>query len=136
MGSKSMLSLCRCILRAAKRRRSFVPSLGLGNCRHSRLCIFVISILLLSLLLAPMPAVEAAFRNTGRVNGESSTAIEGATIAALPPCVAFSPYVNGYDPERGPHPPAAVIDALLDALLQQSTVKCIQVYGVLNGLDH
>src|SRR5215213_7713540 len=61
---------------------------------------------------------------------------DAAAVAPLPDCVAFSPYVGGYDPDFGPHPPAALIDALLDTLALQSTFRCIQVYGVLNGLDH
>lgn len=51
-------------------------------------------------------------------------------------CVAFSPYVQGYDPEIGPHPPRQLIDALLDILLNQTDYRCIQVYGLLHGLDY
>lgn len=51
-------------------------------------------------------------------------------------CVDFSPYVSGYDPDTGPHPPPAVIDELLDLLVARTGTRCIVSYGVLNGLDH
>jgi exo-beta-1,3-glucanase (GH17 family) len=51
-------------------------------------------------------------------------------------CVAFSPYVAGYDPDYGPHPPHAVIDQLLDRVVYQAGFRCIMTYGVLNGLDY
>lgn len=53
-------------------------------------------------------------------------------------CVAFSPYVQGYSPlsPTGPHPPPALIDALLDDVVANTTFRCIMTYGVLNGLSH
>jgi exo-beta-1,3-glucanase (GH17 family) len=51
-------------------------------------------------------------------------------------CVAFSPYVAGYNPNSGPHPPPALIDTLLDITVSQLGFRCILVYGVLNGLDY
>jgi len=49
-------------------------------------------------------------------------------------CVNFSPYVQGYNPDMGPHPPPSLIDELLDVLVTQTNFKCIQTYGVLNNL--
>ncbi len=51
-------------------------------------------------------------------------------------CIAFSPYVAGYDPELGPHPPQALIDTLLDNLIRQTRFRCIMIYGLLNGVDY
>jgi exo-beta-1,3-glucanase (GH17 family) len=51
-------------------------------------------------------------------------------------CIAFSPYVNGYNPNGGPHPSPALIDQLLDIIVQQTDFRCIMTYGVLNGLDY
>lgn len=51
-------------------------------------------------------------------------------------CVAFSPYVAGYDPEFGPHPPPSLIDTLLDVVVNQAGFRCIMTHGVLNGLDY
>lgn len=51
-------------------------------------------------------------------------------------CIAFSPYVAGYDPESGPHPPSSLIDTLLDVVVDQLGFRCIMTYGVLNGLDY
>ncbi len=51
-------------------------------------------------------------------------------------CLAFSPYVQGYDPEYGPHPPPSLIDTLLDVVVSQTNFHCILTYGVLNGLDY
>ena len=63
-----------------------------------------------------------------------------STVYAAPTqalrCVAFSPYVSGYDPEYGPHPPPSLIDALLDKMVNSTGVRCIMTYGMLNGLDH
>src|SRR5678816_1065973 len=50
-------------------------------------------------------------------------------------CVAFSPYVDGYNPSTGPHPPPAVIDSELDRAVAYG-LNCIETYGVLNGLDY
>ena len=51
-------------------------------------------------------------------------------------CVAFSPYVSGYDPNTGPHPPPELIDTLLEGVVQRLGFRCILTYGMLNGLDH
>lgn len=51
-------------------------------------------------------------------------------------CIAFSPYVQGYNPNTGPHPSRALIRQLLDKLKQQTSFRCIQTYGVLNGMDY
>ena len=60
--------------------------------------------------------------------------------ASTPPeplrCAAFSPYVDGYNPNSGPHPPPALIDALLEAQVQRLGFRCIMTYGMLNGLDY
>jgi exo-beta-1,3-glucanase (GH17 family) len=63
-------------------------------------------------------------------------AVAAASAAAAAPlrCVAFGPYVAGYDPNTGPHPPASVIGKLLDRLVAQTDFRCIMTYGVLNGL--
>lgn len=58
------------------------------------------------------------------------------TGAGVLRCVAFSPYVAGYDPEFGPHPPPSLIDALLDVIVSQAGFRCIMTYGVLDGLDY
>ena len=84
--------------------------------------------LILTLLVCLVPPKSASA--VGRPNAASTT------VPALPDCVAFSAYVGEHDPDFGPHPPPALIDALLDALVLQSTFRCIQVYGVLNGLDY
>lgn len=51
-------------------------------------------------------------------------------------CVAFSPYVSGYNPDLGPHPPPSLIDTLLDVVVTQTGFRCIMTYGMLNGLDY
>ena len=60
--------------------------------------------------------------------------IATAVAAPSPPlplkCVAFSPYVAGYNPETGPHPPRALIEHLLDRLIEQTSATCIMTYGV------
>ena len=50
-------------------------------------------------------------------------------------CVAFSPYVGQTNPDYGPHPSKALIEQLLDVLIQKTPFRCIMTYGVLNGLD-
>jgi exo-beta-1,3-glucanase (GH17 family) len=65
--------------------------------------------------------------------------LPAAVHAAVPSppleCVAFGPYVGGLDPATGPHPSPVLIETLLDRLVQQTGVRCILTYGVLNGLD-
>jgi exo-beta-1,3-glucanase (GH17 family) len=51
-------------------------------------------------------------------------------------CVAFGPYVAGYSPMGGPHPPPAVIDALVARVATETDANCLMTYGVLNGLDY
>ena len=51
-------------------------------------------------------------------------------------CVSFSPYVQGYDPDTGPHPSHAQIDELLGIVVNQLGFHCVMTYGVLNGLDY
>jgi exo-beta-1,3-glucanase (GH17 family) len=51
-------------------------------------------------------------------------------------CVAFSPYIAGYDPDDNRHPPPQVIDTLLDQARAATGLNCIQTYGVLHGLDY
>jgi hypothetical protein len=51
-------------------------------------------------------------------------------------CIAFSPYVDGYDPDTGPHPTPDLIDTLLDKGVVQTGFGCIMTYGVLNGLNY
>jgi exo-beta-1,3-glucanase (GH17 family) len=50
-------------------------------------------------------------------------------------CIAFSPYIKGYNPKTGPHPTEAVIRQLLVELKRQTSFRCIMTYGVLNGLS-
>lgn len=50
-------------------------------------------------------------------------------------CIAFSPYVQGYNPNTGPHPPASLINTLLDKIVQQTSFRCIMTYGVHNRLN-
>jgi hypothetical protein len=61
-----------------------------------------------------------------------------AALRNTPPirCVAFSPYVSGTNPDTGPHPPAALIDTLLDVVRTRAGFNCILTYGLLNGLDY
>ncbi len=51
-------------------------------------------------------------------------------------CLNFTPYVKGYNPDLGPHPPPEIIDTLLDVIVAQTNYTCIQTYGVLDGLNH
>ena len=51
-------------------------------------------------------------------------------------CVAFSPYVDNFNPNYGPHPTPVIIDTLLDRLVKDTPYRCIMTYGVLNGLDY
>jgi exo-beta-1,3-glucanase (GH17 family) len=70
-------------------------------------------------------------------NPDSPTSVRADT--SLLNCVAFSPYINGYDPNfpNDPKkvPPASVIDHLLDIAVQRK-YNCILVYGVHPPLDH
>lgn len=50
-------------------------------------------------------------------------------------CIAFSPYVDGYNPNTGPHPPRSIIRKLLDRIKRQTPFRCILTYGTLHGLD-
>lgn len=61
---------------------------------------------------------------------------QDASAQGILRCTAFSPYVRGFDPNTGPHPTPELIDRLLDKLVQQTDYRCIQVYGVLHGLDY
>lgn len=54
-------------------------------------------------------------------------------------CIAFSPYVGNLDPnstDPAKHPTPALIDSLLDALVQRTPFRCILTYGVLHGLSY
>jgi len=51
-------------------------------------------------------------------------------------CINFTPYVNGYNPDEGPHPPPELIDQLLDVIVTETSFTCIKTYGVLNGLNY
>lgn len=51
-------------------------------------------------------------------------------------CINFTPYVHGYNPDYGPHPPPELIDELLNILVEQTNFRCIQTYGVLNNLTY
>lgn len=51
-------------------------------------------------------------------------------------CIHFSPYVQEFNPDFGFHPPASLIDRLLDTLRDQTKFRCVITYGVLNGLQH
>lgn len=51
-------------------------------------------------------------------------------------CLAFSPYVEGLNPDWGPPPPPRLIDQLLDRLVADTPFRCIMTYGVLPGLDY
>ena len=97
-------------------RQRFTSSGGVpGDSRRARRLI-----LLCSLLAATLGAAEPA-----------RAAVPSPAVS----CVAFSPYSAGYNPNTGPHPSAALIQQLLDRLIQQTSTKCIMTYGVLNGLD-
>ncbi len=99
---------------------------------------FKAGILLLSLLLLPGMVGRGAISDL--VATPTPTAIATPTIgnadAEVLQCVAFSPYVAGYDPELGPHPPPSLINTLLDVIVYQAGFRCIMTYGVLNGLDY
>ncbi len=62
-------------------------------------------------------------------------ASERASAAAALRCVAFSPYVKGFDPRTGPHPPRRLIAQLLDEIVARTPYRCLMTYGVLNGVD-
>jgi len=68
--------------------------------------------------------------------GLSNTVNAAAWADTARPCIAFSPYVAGYHPDYGPHPPHSLIERLLDRVIEQTPFRCIMSYGVLNGLDH
>jgi len=51
-------------------------------------------------------------------------------------CVAFSPYVDGLNPNWPPYPSPALVDHLMDIVVQRTGFKCILIYGVLNGQDY
>jgi exo-beta-1,3-glucanase (GH17 family) len=51
-------------------------------------------------------------------------------------CLAFSPYVGNINPNYGASPTPALIDSLLDKVLNDTPYRCIMTYGVLNGLDY
>lgn len=51
-------------------------------------------------------------------------------------CVAFSPYLAGLTPDYGMSPSAALIDTLLDRLVNETPFRCLMTYGVTNGLDY
>lgn len=51
-------------------------------------------------------------------------------------CVAFSPYVGDINPNYGPQPSKALIDALLAKIVQETPFRCIMTYGVMNGLEY
>lgn len=69
--------------------------------------------------------------------GHGLVSAEETKAAGLEPlrCIAFSPYVNGYNPNTGPHPPRSVIRKLLDKVKSQTPFRCILTYGTLQGLD-
>jgi exo-beta-1,3-glucanase (GH17 family) len=50
-------------------------------------------------------------------------------------CVAFSPYVDGLNPDWGPHPTPALIGELLDRLVADTPFRCLMAYGVLPELE-
>lgn len=45
-------------------------------------------------------------------------------------CVAFGPYVGDLDPAAGRHPSPAVIDTLLDVVVNRTGFRCIMTYSV------
>ena len=49
-------------------------------------------------------------------------------------CIAFSPYVAGYDPTRRAHPPRKLIDQLLAELTRQNDFRCIMTYDAVQGI--
>jgi exo-beta-1,3-glucanase (GH17 family) len=51
-------------------------------------------------------------------------------------CIAFSPYVDGMNPNWPPHPTPAKIDELMDIVAHRTGFKCVLIYGMLNGLDY
>lgn len=51
-------------------------------------------------------------------------------------CIAFGPYVRGYDPRTGPHPRRRLIRTLLNRIVQDTSFRCIMTYGVVHGLDY
>ncbi len=51
-------------------------------------------------------------------------------------CIAFGPYVEGFDPDSGPHPNPQQIDTLLDVIAERTNFSCIMTCGVLNGLNY
>ena len=67
---------------------------------------------------------------------QPSWAVSTATEPEPLRCLAFSPYVSGYDPDYGPHPTPAVIDQLLDVVVNDAGFRCIMTYSSLNGLDY
>lgn len=51
-------------------------------------------------------------------------------------CVAFSPYVDNFNPDWGPNPSRELINQLLDRIIEETPFRCIMTYGVLNGLEY
>lgn len=67
---------------------------------------------------------------------EQSPADAGAGVAAASPthCIAFSPYVAGSDPIRGPQPGPELVDQLMQRVRAMG-FHCILVYGVTARFD-
>ena len=95
----------------------------------------LVAALLLAAIVAAWTAATASAHPDPTAGGDAP--VLGRTDGGDQPlrCVAFSPYVQGYDAAQGPHPPADLIDRLLDAV-RGAGFRCIMTYGVLNGLDH
>jgi exo-beta-1,3-glucanase (GH17 family) len=85
-------------------------------------------LILLGLLVVNTSSVQsaqAAARGTAR-----------GLVASQLKCVAFSPYLQNYNPNTNNHPPTSLIDNLLDVIVQETDYNCIMVYGASPPLDH
>ena len=56
------------------------------------------------------------------------------STAPLTHCIAFSAYVDGYDPISGPHPGPELVDQLM-ARVRDMGFRCILVYGTMAEFD-
>jgi exo-beta-1,3-glucanase (GH17 family) len=91
----------------------------------------------ISALMFLFMLVQPGFSGAESRNGLIPPTTDQELRAAAPlRCVAFSPYVSGYNPDQGLHPPAALIDTLLDVIQRQAGFQCILTYGFLNSLNY
>ena len=76
--------------------------------------------------------------NTSSVQTAQAAARGNAhgSVASDLKCVAFSPYLQNYNPNTNNHPPTSLIDQLLDIIVEETDYNCIMIYGASPPLDH